>query len=483
MNRILLLIHVFFFFIFGLVSILNHFYFRSSGLDYGIANQALYHYAHFEQAQISQLLPGRTLPYLALHLSLWVPILSPFYYIFGTYTLLVFQNLALIFAGVGIVKLAKLEAFNPRFIPIILLQFYTGFAIYAAIAFDFHDNVIGACFIPWVWYFFIQNNRKLMIICFMAILISKENLAIFTAFLSVAMFYHSYQYHLPNKRLAILLFIGSVVWFLAASVLIMPSLNPVQKFEQLNRYSYMGGSLKEILVYIISKPFHMLELFYKSQVQPDPYELVKQEFLFVTLLSGGVFLLLKPKFLFLALPIFMQKLWNKELSFWGISYHYQIELAPIISLAIIAYVSRLKSAKIQGVLLVLTCLLTAFTTYLFMQERKAEFQPIRENLFLVDRYQAPFNIGAVNAKLSEIPAKESVCAQSNIIPHVANRDSLFHFPFIKDARILLVFQPHLNAYPYSSEQAIFFLDSIRHSNYWREDSTALPLRVFTKVSD
>ncbi len=483
MNRILLLIHVFFFFIFGLVSILNHFYFRSSGLDYGIANQALYHYAHFEQAQISQLLPGRTLPYLALHISLWVPILSPFYYIFGSYTLLVFQNLALIFAGIGIVKLAKLQAFNPRFIPLILLQFYTGFAIYAAIAFDFHDNVIGACFIPWVWYFFIQNNRKLTIICFMAILISKENLAIFTAFLSVAMFYHSYQYHLPNKRLAILLFIGSVVWFLAASVLIMPSLNPVQKFEQLNRYSYMGGSLKEILVYIVSKPLHMLELFYKSQVQPDPYELVKQEFLFVTLLSGGVFLLLKPKFLLLALPIFMQKLWNKELSFWGISYHYQIELAPIISLAIIAYVSSLKSAKIQGVLLVLTCLLTAFTTYLFMQERKAEFQPIRENLYLVDRYQAPFNIGAVNAKLNEIPTQESVCAQSNIMPHVADRDSLYHFPYIKDARILLVLQPQLNAYPLTTEQAIFFLDSIRHSNYWREDSTSLPLRVFTKVCD
>jgi uncharacterized membrane protein len=177
----------------------------------------------------------------------------------------------------------------------------------------------------------------------------------------------------------------------------------------------------------------------------------------------------------------MQKLWNKELAFWGISYHYQIELAPLISMAIIAYVSRIKSANIKGLLLVVTCLLTAFTTYLFMHERKADFQPIRENLFLAERYQAPFNISKVKAKLNEIPSNEAVCAQSNIMPHVANRDSLYHFPFIKDARIILVFQPQLNAYPLPPEKAIHLLDSIRTCGFWQEDSTVVPLRVFKRV--
>jgi uncharacterized membrane protein len=480
LKRLLVFVHVFFFLIFGCVSILNHYYFRSAGLDYGIANQALYQFAHGENAQITQLLPGITLPYFALHISLWVPILSPFYYVFGSYTLLIFQNLALIFAGVGIVKLAKQGGIKDSLVPWVLLQFYAGFSLYAALAFDYHDNVIGACFIPWVWYYFLKNKRALALLCFLAILISKENLAIFAAFFSLAMWVYAFRLNQNLKPFAAFLFLLSVGWFLLVSLVIMPSLNPLQKFEQLNRYSYMGSSLTEIIGYIIRHPLRMVELFYKSQIQPDPLEVVKQEFLFVTLLSGGIFLLFKPQFLWIALPIFMQKLWNKELAFWGISYHYQIELAPLISLAIIAFVSRIKSAYVQGILLAVTCLLTAFTTYLFMHERKADFQPIRENLFLAERYQAPFNISKVKAKLNEIPSNEAVCVQSNIMPHVANRDSLYHFPFIKDARIILVFQPQLNAYPLSPEKAIHLLDSIRTCGFWQEDSSAFPLRIFVR---
>jgi hypothetical protein len=45
---------------------------------------------------------------------------------------------------------------------------------------------------------------------------------------------------------------------------------------------------------------------------------------------------------------------------------------------------------------------------------------------------------------------------------------------------LIVLQPHLNSYPLSQEAAIVYLDSIRHSSFWKEDSTAYPLRIFTR---
>jgi uncharacterized membrane protein len=123
-------------------------------LDYGIANQALYQYAHLKEAHITQLLPGITMPYLALHVSLWALLVSPFYYIFGSYTLLIFQNLALIFAGAGLVKLGKILQLKDGVLIWVLIQFYVSFAIYAALAFDYHDNVIGACFLPWLFYYF-----------------------------------------------------------------------------------------------------------------------------------------------------------------------------------------------------------------------------------------------------------------------------------------------------------------------------------------
>ncbi|MCG9879224.1 MAG: DUF2079 domain-containing protein [Bacteroidia bacterium] len=420
------------------------------------------------------------MPYFALHISIWVPLLSPFYYIFGSYTLLLFQNLALIFAGIGIVKLAQSQAISEKLIPWILAQFYLGFSIYAALAFDYHDNVIGACFVPWLWYYFQKDKPLPSLFCFLAILISKENLAIFAAFISIAMFVYSFRLNQKWKLISLGLFVFAITWFLFMGMYLMPSLNTEQKFEQLNRYSYLGSSISEIVIYIIKHPMYMLELFYKSHIQPDELEIVKQEFLFVLLLSGGIFLLLKPMYLWMALPILMQKLWNKELAFWGMSYHYQIELAPLVSMAIIAYLSMVKRPLFKSILVAITCLLTGLTSYLFMQDRKADYSVQRENIVSKEHYQAPFQLKEVHAKLKVIDPKAAVCAQSNIMPHVANREKLYHFPFIEDATVLLVLQPQLNSYPLAPEHAVLFIDSIRNSGYWQEDSLAFPLRVFTK---
>jgi uncharacterized membrane protein len=107
------IVHLVFFVIFGLISILNHYFYRTFGLDLGIANQALYQYAHGNSAICTQLLGAQETPYLALHISLWVPILSPFYWVFGSYTLLIFQNLALIFGGIGLSRLAEDYSHSP----------------------------------------------------------------------------------------------------------------------------------------------------------------------------------------------------------------------------------------------------------------------------------------------------------------------------------------------------------------------------------
>jgi uncharacterized membrane protein len=158
------IVHCFFFLVFCSISLLNHYYFRSAGLDYGLSNQALYQYAHFKTAIITQSLNDLPTNYLGCHLSFWVPLLSPLYWIFGSYTLLIFQNLMLIFAGIGILKLAKYFKMNEWAMVFVLLQFYTSFAIYSAIAFDYHDNVIGACFLPWLFYFYQKEAFQLALI-------------------------------------------------------------------------------------------------------------------------------------------------------------------------------------------------------------------------------------------------------------------------------------------------------------------------------
>ncbi|OYU95915.1 MAG: hypothetical protein CFE21_05745 [Bacteroidetes bacterium B1(2017)] len=470
-------VHLFFFLVFSSVSILNHYYFRTAGLDYGIANQALNQYAHFEPAICTQLIEGKNMPYLGLHLSLWVPLLSPFYYIFGTYTLLLFQNLALIFCGIGIVKMGRLLKLSEGLNLAVLVQFYSSFAIYSALAFDYHDNVIGACFLPWIIYYYHKDQKLKTLLCFVAVLISKENMAIWMGFASISLWFtkkDSVKWF-PASLLAL-----SICWFLLAGILIMPALNPAGKFDQLSRYSHLGSSISGIIWHIVSHPWEMLKMFFQSHIQPDDYDGVKQEFLWVVLISGGVALLLKPTFLWMALPIFMQKLWNKELSFWGISYHYQIELAPIISVAILFLLVSVSQQKIRmGIAWVVT-ISTMVCTYSYMQSRKADYTPIKENIFSLEHYRAPFNVSLVQNKLSEVSKGSSICAQSNLLPHIAARKEMYHFPVnLSSSIFIVVFQPQFNSYPWPQDKANLYLDSLRQTKLYREDSSAFPLRILS----
>jgi uncharacterized membrane protein len=259
-----------------------------------------------------------------------------------------------------------------------------------------------------------------------------------------------------------------------------PAINPTGKFEQLSRYSHLGSSISEIIKHIVTHPIEMLRMFYESHIQLDEYDVVKEEFLCAVLFSGGLALLWRPALLWFALPIFMQKLWNKELAFWGISYHYQIELAPIIALAIIYGLRKMDKPILQMGFLFVFALSTVLTTYHFMQSRKAYFDPIKENIFSKSHYHAPFNVKLVQAKLAEIPEDSAVCAQANLLPHLAMRDKLYHFPYLKDAQYLVFLQPGINSYPLSEPNALHFIDSLRSSGKWQEDSLSYPLRIMKK---
>lgn len=473
-------IHAFFLLAFAALSLLNHYYFRSAGLDYGLANQALYQYAHGKAAVSTQLLSWKDVPYLSCHLSFWTFLFSPLYYVFGSYTLLIMQMLAIVFGGMGLIRLCKEFSLSVWIQVPVLIQLYTSIFIWAALGFDFHENVIGACFFPWIVYAYIKDRKWILILSFLAILISKENMAIWAGFIAIGL----PLIQKPARRsawiLPISLFLLSIMYFLLVSLLIMPALSPDGSFQQLSRYSYFGKNLSEIVGYMLSHPIKMLQLFYQSHVQPDADEGLKHEFLKVLLFSGGLALLRKPQFLWMALPILMQKLWNVQIAFWGISYHYQAELALVISVAIVYWLKDIKTARMQWIVLAIMVLGTLAISVRKMNHRFSDFHPERENLFSNEHYAAPFSVRTVHEKLKEIPADAIVCAQSNLMPHVAFRDRIYHFPYLRDAQYLLILQPQFNGYPLEPPMANHFMDSLRQSGHWQEDSSAFPLRVFRK---
>ncbi len=448
----LLLIHAFFFLLFFSVPALNHFYLRLPALDFGIANQAMFSYAGFNDYPSTLILQREQMPYLSLHFSLWVPILSLFSYVFGSYTLLLFQSLALVFAGFYLVKIAKHLQINNSILPVLLIQFYSIWAIFAAISDGFHDNTLAACFVPALFLGFLKADKKLIITAFVGILISKENMAIWMPALLVSFLLSSNQIQKLWKFIGLLLLVD-FVYFLLVTQLIMPALNPTGKFEQIERFSHLGKSFKEIIFYIIQHPLDMFKMMFFSHIQPDEMENIKHEFWFVLLASGFVAVLFKPSLLIAFLPLLFQKLWNKEVVFWGINYHYGIEMAPLLSIAIIIMIGKFQSTKIKWVLASLFLFFTGYTTYSKMQIRKSVwYDDKKENIFSQKHYTSSINFNQIKANLNYIQADDMVSTNSGLVPHLANRKSVFLFPRIEKNCKVLLLKDCLDVYPLTQDE-------------------------------
>src|SRR5690554_7487847 len=64
------------------------------------------------------------------------------------------------------------------------------------------------------------------------------------------------------------------------------------------------------------------------------------------LFSGLLFLLKKPHFILMLLPIYFQKLFHDNYSMWGIGDHYNIEFAPIMAIGVFIVISDFKKTKL-----------------------------------------------------------------------------------------------------------------------------------------
>src|SRR5919112_4805384 len=101
-HKFVILILILFGIIYGLISLVNHYNFRTYALDLGLVNHAIYDYAHFRVNYSTLLLDAAPMNFLGSHFALLPILFSPLYWILGSYTLLVVQIAAVLFGGVGV---------------------------------------------------------------------------------------------------------------------------------------------------------------------------------------------------------------------------------------------------------------------------------------------------------------------------------------------------------------------------------------------
>ncbi len=460
-NIPLILILLIFGSIFCAISLVNHYLYRTEALDLGMFNHAIYSFSRFENAIFSLSTDGSITNYFADHFAPITVLLAPFRYVFGTYTLLIAQIVAILFGGYGVFKLAIQAGIKHWLALIILIQFYSMWGIYSALSFDFHTNVLAAMFVPWLVYFYHTKNKGWFLVFFLLILISKENMALWLGFIMLGLIirkkpnWHNYlRFEIPLTVLAFAYSIFVIGW-------VMPELSASGENLQMGRYGHLGEGFSSKIQTLLFHPLETIDLFFDQSRFPDAPEGIKMEFHYVMLLSGGVLVFMRPRYLVMLIPIYAQKFLSSSMGQWGIDAQYSIEFVPIICIAAIDVARGITNFKIKAISLVGIAISTIIVSIVKMESRVIPmFDNTKVAFYCAKHYQVDLDVDEISRALSFIPLNSSICTSSNLAPHIAFRDKLFLFPNINNAEYIVLIHGGRNLYPSNRDGLNVMIDAL-----------------------
>ncbi|MCZ2278071.1 MAG: DUF2079 domain-containing protein [Bacteroidia bacterium] len=449
--------------IFASISLVNHYNFRTYAWDLGINNNAIYDYAHFRWNDCMLMQPQFE-NVLSDHLSLYPLLVSPFYWIFGSYTMLIFQIVAILVGGFGIYRYFLKKTADYNLSMIAMIHFLSVWGIYSALAFDYHDNVISAMLVPWLFLAFENKKQGLSFLLLFLICIGKENMALWAVFIALTLYLLNYKSPVYSRR-ALLMSVLALFYFVLAIKVIIPAIgNEGREYLHL-KYKVLGNTFGEVIHTIIFRPQYVFSLLFENHTGWEGADFIKSELHFFVLLSGGFALFYKSQFILMILPIYAQKLFNDDFGKWGINDQYSIELVPVLTLALFTFLYEWNTKR-KFLIYLLPCLITIAATASSLDHRQSKwYNPERLQFYKKSHYQTPYNVNEVRNVLSAIPANAAVSATNSLVPHLAFRDYIYQFPVVGNAEFIVILKLG-NPYPLNEEELNKKLSELSQSDAW-----------------
>lgn len=463
-----ILLFGFSFILFCLISLPNHYLLRTYALDLGMFNHAMYDFSH-GRMNIFMLDLKEPHSYFADHFSPITMLLSPFQYLFGTYTPLILQAISVLLGGLGFFKYARLHGYTQLQSRLFTVYSFILWGVINALSFDFHTNVLAAMWLIWIFYFYETKKYVLALLVSILILICKENIALWLAFVWSGYGLLNYK---GIKHYIVRFLIPSILYFTYSYLVIkhiMPALSTGNN-TQLDRYNHWGNSTSEVISNFLNQPNLFLELFFN--LNEDKTSIIwgpKAETWLLFIISGGFLLLRKPQFIWMLVPIFAQKFLSSHLLIQGISYQYSIEFVPILLLGSI-YILKTSSAKKRTFLISILILGALMgNAYNMNPNTGGKYDTVNMAFYNSNHYKSYIdNLIEVKETWNSIPKNAIISVNSIPAPHLAMRDKIYHFPRIDDAEYIVLFTPA--PYPFSQEDFELQIVKLKESEFevWKE---------------
>jgi len=444
--------------IYSLISLVNHYLFRTYALDLGLYSNALYDYAHFQWNDSTTFKPEPQ-NLMGDHFDFYLMLYSPLVWIFGSYTLLIIQIASILFGGLGVYRYFK----ENRVLAInAMVFFYSFFGVYTALSYDFHDSVVVAMLVPWLFVFTKERKMKWAVFFICLLLLGKENSGLWIAFICFGLSILNWKER-KWRFLFIISEFSSLVYFVILMKIIMPALAPDGAYPHFD-YTVLGGTIDQALKHLVQHPIDSFHLFVSNFRDPLAGD-TKLDLLLYLFFSGMALLVLRPAYLLMLVPIFFQKFFHDDINIWGAGFHYCIEFTPILAIGIFEVIDKLKKEPFKRVAGEILIVLVMVTTTKRLSDQYLYAPNNNLNFLSKDHYKKEYNVKPVYAAFKLIPKDAVVSCQSNLVPHLANRDFCYMYPMMKDAEYVILAKKDI-PYPLSDSLFRVEIQNFQSSKKW-----------------
>ncbi|MCB9184865.1 MAG: DUF2079 domain-containing protein [Flavobacteriales bacterium] len=449
--------------LYALIFVPNHALLRTYALDLGLYTHAAWHYAHFHMHD-STLFMEEPQPILADHFDLYLPLFSPLVHVFGTWTLLLVQWVALLVGAWGVRRFLLAQDLSPGMALLGMLLFLLFFGVFAAIAFDYHSNVVATGVLPWFLLALWRGRHIRALVLFCLMLVGKESMGLWLGPLALVL---AFDGTLPRTTR---LWAGSfgalgLAWSFVAIGMVMPALSAKAEYAHFD-YSILGTGLEDVGRAIVDHSGRILCAFFSDHRGVENGTAIKLEFWGMLLLAGGWSFVLRPKWGLMALPLLAQKMLHDDPGKWSVVAHYGVEFAPLLAIAAPLTLSRLGAVSARKWLCVASLIGAFACTIRFMDRTVAYQDRSRIRFYQVDHYTKPYSVASFRRALDRIPEDATVSAQSPAVPHFALREHVYQFPLVRDAEHLVLL-PKESPYPLDTTEYERHVNAILLDTTWQ----------------
>jgi uncharacterized membrane protein len=389
------------FVIYGAYAWSRHTQYLTAGYDLGIFDQAMRHYAHFHAPIVS--LKGDGFNLLGDHFHPIIALLTPLYWIWTDPRMLLLAQAALVAASIlPVFRFAERHLGRPSAYPIVI-AYALSWPIQLMIDFDFHEIAFAVPLIAVVIDALDRHAYRVVVAACVVLLFVREDMGMFVLAVAVLIAFRR------RMRLGVVLGVIGLVGYVLATAVAIPAFSPTNSFAYWS-YDALGHNLPSALWNSIRNPWRVVKTFFTP---------AEKTHTLLWILAVPAFTCIGSWYVLLAFPFLAERFLSSRTHLWNTQFHYSAVVAPIVVMAGVTVIGRLRGRSpirkaLLAVILALPVFGMVFDLRLFPFGRMVNGSAWRHTAHMT----------AISEGTSRVPAHVCVEADDRLLPHLVGRDYL-----------------------------------------------------------